>query len=100
MTAIGTEKPGSLGMVIAGPTQTAGFTFWRVQFADGITGWVVEWYIVLAPNSLSPSVYPVPVTASISVPEANWNLAYVDSQETQRHNGAAANGFDGATTII
>ena len=82
LSPIGTEKPGSLGVVIAGPTQTAGFTFWRVQFSDGITGWVVEWYIVPSSKSLGPSVYPVPLTVSRAVPKTNWNLACVDSQDT------------------
>jgi hypothetical protein len=43
-------------MVIAGPTQAGGFMFWRVQFSDGITGWVVEWYIVSSSKSSNANV--------------------------------------------
>src|ERR1019366_6502015 len=93
LNPIGTEKPGSLGTVLAGPAQAAGLTFWQVQFTDGINGWVVEYYIALSSAAL-PTSAPVPLNSSNLVPKTNWNLAYVDSQETQCENGAAVNSFD------
>jgi uncharacterized protein YjdB len=99
LNPIGAEKPGSLGTVIAGPAQAAGLTFWRVQFTDGITGWVVEYYIVHSSVVLSTPA-PASANGSILVPKTNWKLAYVDSQETQCENGAAVNGFDASTATI
>src|ERR1022692_4616429 len=107
LNPIGTEKPGSLGTVVAGLAQAAGLTFWQVQFTDGINGWVVEYYIVLSsaalPTSSSaalPTSAPVPLNSSNLVPKTNWNLAYVDSQETQCENGAAVNSFDASAATI
>ena len=99
LNPIGAEKPGSLGTVVAGPAQAAGLTFWQVQFTDGVSGWVVDYYITLSSAAL-PTSGPVPLNSSILVPKTNWNLAYVDSQETQCENGAAVNSFDASAATI
>lgn len=37
-------RPGTLGQVIDGPRQSDGYTWWRVRYDDGTTGWsVVDW---------------------------------------------------------
>jgi hypothetical protein len=55
------------------------------------------------PTSTSTSAStPVssPTNNSNLVPQINWTLAYVDSQETRCENGAAVNGYDGSSGTI
>ncbi|MGC8913316.1 MAG: glucosaminidase domain-containing protein [Thermoplasmata archaeon] len=39
---IKTEPSGTTGKVVGGPVDADGYTWWRIQYSDGVTGWSVE----------------------------------------------------------
>ncbi|MEM4309080.1 MAG: SH3 domain-containing protein [Thermoplasmata archaeon] len=41
-SVIKTEPAGSVGKVIGGPTSADGYTWWKIQYNDGTTGWSAE----------------------------------------------------------
>lgn len=109
LAPIASEVPTALGTVVGGPSidKSTGFTMWQVTFADGISGWVVGYYIEVTTATLPPPAptpvptpTPTPVNVLTSVSKANWVLVYADSRETQCENGAAVNGFDGNSATI
>ncbi len=53
----GTEQKGALGVVTGGPTIAEGFTWWKVAYDDGISGWSVQDYLIA-------SSAPAPVTST------------------------------------
>jgi hypothetical protein len=55
---IGSEAPGSEGVVIGGPVSAGGATFWRVAFYDDLTGWTGQYGLAAAsPTAPTLSFY-------------------------------------------
>src|SRR3989344_2928098 len=50
-TLIGTVPLGSLGTIVGGPTKTANYTFWQIDWDRGISGWSVERYLAKTSTS-------------------------------------------------
>ena len=48
----------------------------------------------------TPTATPTSPAAGDPIPQGNWSLLFVDSQELSGENGAATNAFDGATNTI
>ena len=55
-TKLGTESVGSLGTVIGGPTSANGRTWWQVSYDNGISGWSISTYLLVAAANTSPAV--------------------------------------------
>lgn len=60
-TALGTQRAGSQGRVIAGPTTAAGLTWWQVDFSAGADGWVAEGnaterWVSAIPAAVNPTI--------------------------------------------
>ncbi|WP_281887729.1 M6 family metalloprotease domain-containing protein [Paenibacillus sp. YYML68] len=58
--------------------------------------------VTITTTSTSNSAMNVTVTVgeALLIPQTNWTLRYVDSQETNWENGAATNAFDGNANTI
>ncbi len=52
---IGVEQDGSRGTVLEGPVAGETFTWWRIQWTNGLTGWSVSQYLKIAVASPVPS---------------------------------------------
>ena len=55
-TKLGTESIGSLGTVIGGPTTAGGYTWWQINYDNGISGWSISTYLLAAAAASSPAV--------------------------------------------
>ncbi|MDP2598571.1 MAG: Ig-like domain-containing protein [Candidatus Liptonbacteria bacterium] len=74
---IGTEMDGSFGTIIGGPVSSGSYTWWRVKYDDGITGWSAEDFLftpqivnlVLPPPPPPPPPPPAPISVSFNVPQ-------------------------------
>ncbi len=42
---LGTQKAGAIGVIVGGPQQASGYTWWSVDFSSGIDGWVAQDYL-------------------------------------------------------
>lgn len=43
------QRTGALGTITDGPSRSSGLTWWRVDFATGCDGWVLQSYLALTP---------------------------------------------------
>jgi hypothetical protein len=70
-TVLGTQKPGAVGTVIAGPTPAAlsgtTYTWWNLNFASGVDGWVADNNL----QAYAPVVSTPAPTASLSASPAS-----------------------------
>jgi len=41
-SVIKTEPSGTTGKVVGGPVDADGYTWWKIQYSDGVTGWSAE----------------------------------------------------------
>ena len=67
-TAVGKQADGSVGKITSGPTDKAGYTWWKVNFDSGSDGWAVEKY--LKKHTVSATTASTPVTTT-SKPVSN-----------------------------
>ena len=69
-TKVGTVPLGSLGTIVGGPTKTANYTFWQIDWDSRISGWSVERYLekVITPTGTSCTLTasPASITAGNS----------------------------------
>lgn len=65
-TLLGTQAPGAVGAIIAGPTFSNATTWWQIDYATGVDGWSGE-------DLLTPYAAPVPVDATVSAWSA-WTV--------------------------
>ena len=54
-TIVGAEKDGARGVVLEGPVVDSSFTWWRVQWENGVMGWSVGNFLKVAAPILIPS---------------------------------------------
>ena len=76
---IGTVETGTQGIIIEGPVAGSGFTWWKVEYDTGITGWSVEKWLskYSAPSDPTPSPTPPPTdetTGGSYTPLASYPL--------------------------
>lgn len=73
-----TVPMGTLVTLIEGPTNTAGFTWWKIRLPDGATGWVVDFADgeqTLIPVDGAPVVEATPAVIPTATPPADPSLA-------------------------
>lgn len=78
---IGVEAEGAQGNVLEGPIAADGYSWWRVQWTDGLAGWSVSRYLAVVPPSPVPgapvNLQAVAATESImltwSAPQQSGN---------------------------
>lgn len=75
----GVEKDGASGIILEGPASGSGFTWWRVQWKDGLMGWSVDTYLKAMPPSPIPGV-PTSLTATAGVESVS--LAWAPPDQT------------------
>jgi GH25 family lysozyme M1 (1,4-beta-N-acetylmuramidase) len=76
-TVVGVEKDGARGTILEGPVTDVSFVWWRVQWADGLTGWSVSQYLKLvvpspvpgSPTTLQAAAGVESITLSWSTPQ-------------------------------
>ena len=81
--SLGTVPSGGLGVIIGGPLQVtndaSGYTWWQVQWSNGLTGWSVENYL--------ERVIPVPSApvglVATAVSSSRVNLSWSDTSELE-----------------
>jgi uncharacterized protein YgiM (DUF1202 family) len=87
-TRLSTERPGTRGTIIGGPSLVAGYPWWQVTFTTGVTGWVTEDYLVevgtspLPPSTSGFSIYltgPNPLNVTIGTTYVEYGAIAVDS---------------------
>jgi GH25 family lysozyme M1 (1,4-beta-N-acetylmuramidase) len=72
-TVVGVEKDGASGAVLEGPVTADGFTWWRVQWTDGLTGWSVNQYLKLvAPRSVPGEPTTLQAVAGVESVVLSW----------------------------
>ncbi len=64
---LGSERLGSLGTIVAGPTIASGYVWWKVNYDNGITGWSIENYLVF--------VTPAQTATPTIVPTRNFSIS-------------------------
>ena len=74
-TKLGTESIGALGTVVGGPTTAGGYTWWQINYDNGISGWSISTYLLAATANTSPAV-------GMAVP-AQGNLTLIQQQLQQ-----------------
>src|SRR3989344_1850524 len=62
-TRVGTVPLGSLGTIVGGPTNTANYTFWQIDWDSSISGWSVERYLAKTSTSTDTTLPTVSLTA-------------------------------------
>lgn len=78
---VGVEKDGAPGILQEGPASGNGYTWWRVQWKDGLMGWSVDTYLRAVPPSPVPSV-PTSLTATAGVESVVLSWAPPDQAGT------------------
>lgn len=53
-SVLGVEKDGASGTVSDGPVSAGGYTWWKVQWQNGVTGWSVATYLAPVATSAAP----------------------------------------------
>lgn len=67
-TVVGTEPSGATAVVVGGPVSADGFTWWNLDYANGLSGWSVSNYLTWAQ---APSPSPVPSPTPTPTPTPN-----------------------------
>jgi hypothetical protein len=62
-TLVDTVPLGSLGTIVGGPTKTANYTFWQINYDNNISGWSVELYLAKTSTSIDTTKPTVSLTA-------------------------------------
>src|SRR3990167_7076426 len=62
-TRVGTVPLASLGTIVGGPTKTANYTFWQIDWDSRISGWSVELYLAKTSTSTDTTLPTVSLTA-------------------------------------
>jgi GH25 family lysozyme M1 (1,4-beta-N-acetylmuramidase) len=72
---VGVEKDAVKGTALEGPVAGEGFTWWRVQWTDGLTGWSVAQYLkVSVPSPVPSSPTAVQAVAGTESVILSWGI--------------------------
>ncbi|HVM73443.1 MAG TPA: SH3 domain-containing protein [Candidatus Paceibacterota bacterium] len=63
-TRVDTVDEGTSGTIVDGPQVVGDYTWWKIDYSTGVTGWSADAYLIVSPSVAVPA--PAPVTASKS----------------------------------
>src|SRR3989338_8678886 len=94
---VGAEPKGSLGTIVAGPTNAGGYTWWQIDYDNNISWWSADTYLVevSTPPSEDPSCTITATPASITA----GNSSTLSWTSTNATSGAIDNGAGAMTPI-
>lgn len=99
-TVIGTKTTGSTGTVLDGPISADGFTWWKIKYDDGTTGWSEDKRLELAPTNPQdepePAYQPVPdeqVTLTLYVHNGSASGSVIPGARVKGQDGSG-NSFE------
>ena len=55
------------GTVIGGPTTASGYTWWQINWDNGLSGWSINTYLLPAAANASPAVGMAPTGNSLTL---------------------------------
>jgi len=94
---VGEEPKGSLGTIVAGPTNAGGYTWWQIDYDNNISGWSADTYLVevSTPPSEDPSCTITATPTSVTSGQSS-TLSWTSTNATQ---GTIDNGAGNMTPI-